>query len=71
MISDNNFDRIYNLALKSGAIGGKLLGAGGGGFFLFIVKKSQQKKIKNTMQDYNIENFSISFEGAQIINKNF
>ena len=33
MISDNNFDRIYNLALKSGAIGNKLLGAGGGGFF--------------------------------------
>ena len=46
MISDNNFDRIYNLALKSGAIGGKLLGAGGGGFFLFIVKKSEQKNLK-------------------------
>ncbi len=71
MISDNNFDRIYNLALKSGAIGGKLLGAGGGGFFLFIVKKSEQKKFKNSMEDYKIENFSISFEGAQIINKNF
>ena len=36
-ISTVQLDEIYNDALKHGAIGGKLLGAGGGGFFLFYV----------------------------------
>lgn len=34
-ISSPEFDMIYNLALKNGASGGKLIGAGGGGYFLF------------------------------------
>ena len=46
MISNNNFDQTYNRALNSGALGGKLLGAGGGGFFLFIVKKINKKYSK-------------------------
>ena len=36
-ISNSRLDDIYTDALKHGAIGGKLLGAGGGGFFLFFV----------------------------------
>ena len=45
MISNNNFDQTYNRALNSGALGGKLLGAGGE-VFLFIVKKNKQKYSK-------------------------
>ena len=37
MISNDHIDSIYEGALKHGAIGGKLLGAGGGGFFIFYV----------------------------------
>jgi len=36
-ISNSRLDQIYQNALSSGAVGGKLLGAGGGGFFLFYV----------------------------------
>lgn len=36
-ISSSRLDQIYAHAKSSGAIGGKLLGAGGGGFFLFYV----------------------------------
>lgn len=36
-ISNLRLDQIYAGALKHGALGGKLLGAGGGGFFLFYV----------------------------------
>ena len=36
-VSSLNLDDINKTALNSGAIGGKLLGAGGGGYFLFIV----------------------------------
>jgi D-glycero-alpha-D-manno-heptose-7-phosphate kinase len=31
-ISSPQIDRLYNMALENGALGGKLIGAGGGGF---------------------------------------
>jgi D-glycero-alpha-D-manno-heptose-7-phosphate kinase len=34
---------LYNKALKAGAIGGKLLGAGGGGFMLFYIPDKNKK----------------------------
>ena len=34
-MSNSTIDNIYNFALKNGALGGKLIGAGGGGFLLF------------------------------------
>lgn len=36
-ISSSEIDKYYDLALKHGALGGKVLGAGGGGFLLFYV----------------------------------
>ena len=44
-------DGLYNDALKYGALGGKLLGAGGGGFLLMYMKENAKrdflKKFKN------------------------
>jgi D-glycero-alpha-D-manno-heptose-7-phosphate kinase len=40
-VSSDGIDDLYNSALKAGAIGGKLLGAGGGGFFLFFVPEDR------------------------------
>ena len=37
-VSSNYLDEIYSIAIKSGASGGKILGAGGGGYFLFMVE---------------------------------
>lgn len=37
-ISSKEIDDLYSGALKNGASGGKLLGAGGGGYFLFFVE---------------------------------
>ena len=47
-ISNKYLDDIYDSALRAGAIGGKLLGAGGGGFFLFYAPPFQ----KYTLIDY-------------------
>lgn len=41
-ISNNKLDQIYDDALKNGAIGGKLLGAGGGGYFIFFVSHAKK-----------------------------
>lgn len=49
LVSNNEIDEIYNRALKSGALGGKLLGAGGGGFILFYASKEKHKEIINKL----------------------
>tara|TARA_X000000368_G_C22940666_1_gene671986 strand:- start:62 stop:1057 length:996 start_codon:yes stop_codon:yes gene_type:complete len=47
-ISNSTIDEIYAKAIKSGALGGKLLGSGGGGFFLFFIEpKNLKTLIKN------------------------
>ena len=38
-ISSSSIDDIYTKAIRAGAIGGKLLGAGGGGFFFVLCGK--------------------------------
>ena len=42
-ISNPEIDRWYQLAMDSGAIGGKIMGAGGGGFFMFLCLSSSSK----------------------------
>ena len=37
-MTDERIDRLYTLARRSGAIGGKLVGAGGGGFLLVYAR---------------------------------
>jgi len=49
LVSNKEIDEIYNLALRSGALGGKLLGAGGGGFILFYASKEKHQEIINKL----------------------
>ena len=44
-ISNDEIDESFRIALKNGALGGKILGAGGGGFIFFIAPKQKHKKI--------------------------
>ena len=69
-VSNENFDEIYNFAIKKGALGGKLLGAGGGGFFLFVVPnlKIKSELIKAlTLKGLPNIKFNIDNTGSQII----
>lgn len=49
-ITTNEVDAIYDTALRSGALGGKLLGAGGGGFILFFALPECQEGIKEKLK---------------------
>ena len=66
-ISNSNIDDIYNLALKNGALGGKLLGAGGGGFFLFYVPQKKQKRFLKSLKKRIIIPFKFNNEGSEIM----
>lgn len=66
-VSNNYLDSIYSYALKQGALGGKLLGAGGGGFFLFFINKNYKKNFLNKMKKFNIVDFNFYNLGSKII----
>ncbi len=67
-ISDDFVDEIYDTALKNGAIGGKVVGAGGGGFILFYCPYEKSKLIES-LKKFNIYPmwFTFEFEGAKKI----
>lgn len=66
-ISNDSIDRLYEKAIKAGALGGKLLGAGGGGFLLFYVEQDKRKAVKEAMKDLVYVPFEFENEGTRII----
>tara|TARA_Y100001970_G_C14240013_1_gene864313 strand:- start:1787 stop:2779 length:993 start_codon:yes stop_codon:yes gene_type:complete len=65
-ISSSTIDKYYEKALKFGAIGGKLLGAGGGGFLLFYVEKQNQKAVKDALSDLFPLKIGLDYGGTRI-----
>lgn len=66
-ISNSSIDEIYEAGLKSGAIGGKLLGAGNGGFILFFVKPELQNQVKERLKNLLYVPFRFENIGSQIV----
>ena len=60
-------DEAYELAIKSGAVGGKLVGAGGGGFLMFYAH--DREKLRSQMSKLGLEEvrFQFEFEGTKVI----
>ncbi|MBU4492081.1 MAG: GHMP kinase, partial [Euryarchaeota archaeon] len=65
-ISNPAFDRYYDAAMKAGAVGGKLLGAGGGGFLLFYCEPKYQNRARRSLNLRELK-FRLDNEGAKII----
>jgi D-glycero-alpha-D-manno-heptose-7-phosphate kinase len=66
-ISNQLIDRVYSVAKKNGALGGKICGAGGGGFLLMYAKKNKHLKIKSALKSYPYFNFKFDLSGTRII----
>lgn len=49
-ISSREIDEIYETGLKSGALGGKITGAGGGGFILFYCPLERQARLRQSLE---------------------
>lgn len=66
-ITNPDIDEMYRLAQCSGAIGGKILGAGGGGFMLLYVPKNFQDSVRKGLKQYREVPFKIDYQGSRII----
>tara|TARA_A100001015_G_scaffold224516_1_gene253165 strand:- start:482 stop:1891 length:1410 start_codon:yes stop_codon:yes gene_type:complete len=67
-ISLPEIDKIYHNALKNGAVGGKLLGAGGGGYLLFYVPSEHRMNVLKTLKSHGltIEKFQFNNDGLRV-----
>jgi D-glycero-alpha-D-manno-heptose-7-phosphate kinase len=59
-MTNEHIDRLYELARRSGALGGKLVGAGGGGFLL--VYTSRPEDTRRAMADADATELAFDFE---------
>ena len=67
LITNSKINEIYDQAIKYGALGGKLLGAGGGGFLLMYMKEKDRKIFfKKFKKLVNIP-FNFTKTGSEII----
>lgn len=66
-MTNPEIDEWYELARKSGAIGGKLVGAGGGGFLMFYTEN--RKNTRKAMAQAGLEEvrFRFDFEGTKVL----
>jgi D-glycero-alpha-D-manno-heptose-7-phosphate kinase len=56
-------DALYEAALKHGAIGGKLLGAGGGGYLLLFCETGKQQKVRRALEESGGQFTDFAFDG--------
>jgi len=66
-MSNPQIDEWYDLGMKNGAIGGKLVGAGGGGFLMFYAE--DRARLRHAMSGAGLEEvrFRFDFEGTKIL----
>ncbi|MFC2036529.1 galactokinase [Chloroflexota bacterium] len=68
-ISNPQIDQWYETARKSGAIGGKIMGAGGGGFFMFFCPNKHKTRLRSSLAAEGLREmpYDFDFEGAKVL----
>jgi len=66
-ISNYIIDEMYETAMKSGALGGKIVGAGGGGYLLLYAPMKNHSKLEEAMTKYKKLDFNFENEGSKLV----
>jgi D-glycero-alpha-D-manno-heptose-7-phosphate kinase len=68
-MSNARINEMYESALRNGAVGGKITGAGGGGFLLLFCQQQQQEAVRKALVALGAQEmgFDFDFQGAQVV----
>jgi len=66
-ISTSHVDRLYRLARKEGAIGGKMPGAGGGGYFLLLTRFDRKHRVAAVLEKHGGQVVPFQFERRGLV----
>jgi D-glycero-alpha-D-manno-heptose-7-phosphate kinase len=66
-ISNGRIDEIYNAAIRAGAIGGKITGAGGGGFLILYCPYERQEAVRVALSGLQELPFQLEPFGSKVI----
>jgi D-glycero-alpha-D-manno-heptose-7-phosphate kinase len=66
-ISNGEIDQVYKAALKAGALGGKITGAGGGGFLLLYCPYDKRESIRSALNSLQELPFQLEQDGSKVI----
>ena len=66
-VTNPRIDAIYETAMRNGAIGGKISGAGGGGYMFFLCEYDQKHMVAKELRKLGVEmvNFNFDKHGLQ------
>ena len=67
VMSNDQINTWYDIAMKNGALGGKLIGAGGGGFLMYYTEDT--KKLRKAMAREGLQEvrFRFDFDGSKVV----
>ncbi|HAJ36022.1 MAG TPA: GHMP kinase [Chloroflexi bacterium] len=66
-VSNSYIDDLYDAAIRAGALGGKITGAGGGGFLLLYCPREKQDAVRSALQHLPELPFHLERDGTKII----
>jgi D-glycero-alpha-D-manno-heptose-7-phosphate kinase len=66
-LADSEVDFVIALALRNGALGAKLLGAGESGFILIIAERESAVKLRDALSPRKIVDFELDTIGSKIV----
>ena len=66
-VTNSTIDQVLDAAMRAGAIGGKLLGAGGGGFMLLFVRPDDHQRVRAALGNLITVPFKFEMSGGRIV----
>ncbi|TFB13949.1 GHMP kinase [Candidatus Marinimicrobia bacterium MT.SAG.4] len=66
-ITNDVIDNMYKKAISTGALGGKISGAGGGGFLLLYIPRENQNLVREELSEFKELPFMLESDGSKII----